>query len=338
MSDTRARRMATRREIVVGGLMAGTAGVLGRAAALFGAGPQPATAVKFAVPAGACDCHVHVFGDPARYPFFTGRTYTPESATTEELRTLLSALHLDRVVIVQPSVYGTDNTCTLDAIRQLGGRARGVAVIDARASDAELDRLAEGGIRGIRLNLSTLGISDPAAALQAFREAADRARARRWHVQFNTSLGMIDALAPHLLASPVPVVFDHFGGAQGAGGVDQPGFAAMVGLVKAGNAYVKISGAADQVSTRSPDYPDALPLARALVAANPQRILWGSSWPHPGGSAGRKPTELLPNRHTDDGLVLNLLPVWVPDAATRKTILVDNPARLYGFADAIGMP
>ena len=142
---------------------------------------------------------------------------------------------------------------------------------------------------------------------------------------------MIDALAPQLLSSPVPVVFDHFGGARGSAGVEQEGFAALVGLVKAGKAYVKISGAADQVSTRAPLYSDALPLARALVEANPQRVLWGSSWPHPGSSAGRKNTDLPPNREIDDGLVLNLLPVWVPDAATRRTILVDNPAQLYGW-------
>jgi predicted TIM-barrel fold metal-dependent hydrolase len=324
--------MATRREILIGGLMAGTAGLLRSMDALIAKGSQPATAINFDVPAGACDCHVHVFGDPKRYPFSAGRTYTPDTATVEELRALHAALHLDRVVIVQPSVYGTDNTCTLDAIRELGARARGVAVVDAKTSDGALDRMAKGGMRGIRLNLSTLGISEPAPALQAFQAAAARAKARGWHVQFNTSLRVIDAIAPQLLASPVPLVFDHFGGARGSAGVGQPGFAALVNLVKAGIAYVKISAAADQVSTRPPDYPDALPLARALVAANPLRVLWGTSWPHPGSAPGRKNTDLSPNGATDDGLVFNLLPVWVPDPATRRTILVDNPARLYGFS------
>jgi predicted TIM-barrel fold metal-dependent hydrolase len=206
--------------------MAGTADLLRGVDALFAKGSQPATKVNFEVPTGACDCHVHVFGDPKRYPFFAGRTYTPETATVQELRALHAALHIDRVVIIQPSVYGTDNTCTLDAIRQLGARARGVAVIDAKTSDAALDRMAKGGMRGIRLNLSTLGITDPAAALQAFQAAASRAKARGWHVQFNTSLRVIDAIAPQLLASPVPLVFDHFGGARGSAGVDQPGFPA----------------------------------------------------------------------------------------------------------------
>jgi predicted TIM-barrel fold metal-dependent hydrolase len=323
--------MTTRREILVGGLMAGTAGWLRGFDALVAKGSQPATKVNFKVPAGACDCHVHVFGDRERYPFFAGRTYTPETATADELTKLLAALRLDRVVIIQPSVYGTDNTCTLDAMRQLGPRARGVAVINANTTDAALDRMAKAGIRGVRVNLSQVGITDPSAARQAFQAAAARANARGWHVQFNTSLKVIDAIAPQLLASPVPVVFDHFGGARGAAGVDQPGFAALVNLVKTGKAYVKISGAADQVSTNPPDYPDALPLARSLVAANPQRILWGSSWPHPGSITGRKSTDLVPNKEIDDGLVLNLLPVWVPDAATRQAILVDNPAGLYGF-------
>jgi predicted TIM-barrel fold metal-dependent hydrolase len=274
-----------------------------------------------------------VFGPQDRYPFFAGRTYSPETATVQELKPHLAALHLDRVIVVQPSVYGTDNTCTLDAIRELGDRARGVAVIDEKTTDAELDRMARnGGIRGVRLNLSQVGINEPTAALKAFQAVANRAKPRGWHIQFNTSLKIIEAIAPQLLASPVPVVFDHFGGARGSAGVNQPGFAAMVNLVKVGKAYVKISGAADSVSTNPPDYPDALPLARALVAANPQRILWASNWPHPGSAPGRKITELSPNKEVDDGVVLNLLPVWVPDAATRRGILVDNPARLYGFA------
>jgi predicted TIM-barrel fold metal-dependent hydrolase len=288
--------------------------------------------VSFDVPAGACDCHVHVFGDPKKYRFFAGRTYTPETASVEELRQLLSALRLERVVIVQPSVYGTDNSCTLDGMRALGGRARGVAVIDDKTTDADLDVMGKAGIRGIRLNLATAGISDPAVARQRFDNAVARAQKRGWHIQFNTQLPVIDALSPQFLASPVPLVIDHFGGAVAARGLGQPGFGALVNLVKAGKAYVKISGSADSVSTR-PDLSDVEPFARALVAANPQRILWGTNWPHPGSNpvAGRKPTDLAPPMPTDDGKVLNLLPVWVPDAEIRRLILTENPARLYGF-------
>jgi predicted TIM-barrel fold metal-dependent hydrolase len=304
----------------------------GRDRSAHAAAPQPRTKVSFDVPAAGCDCHVHVFGDPQRYPFFSGRTYTPETATVAELRQLLAALRLDRVVIVQPSVYGTDNSCTLDGLRELGNRARGVAVIDDKTSEADLDAMAKVGIRGIRLNLATAGISDPAAARQRFQTALARVRDRNWHIQFNTQPSVIEALSQQLLASPVPLVIDHFGGAAAAGGVDQAGFGALVNLVKSGKAYVKISGAADSVS-RQDDLSDVMPLARALVAANPQRILWGTNWPHPGSTAtpGRKPTDLARHIQTDDGKVLNLLPAWVPDAATRKLILVDNPARLYGF-------
>jgi predicted TIM-barrel fold metal-dependent hydrolase len=313
--------------------MAGAAGLCRNGEILFAKASQPATKVNFDVPAGACDCHVHIFGDPGRYPFFSGRAYTPDTADVAELRALHEALHMDRVVVVQPSVYGTDNTCTLDAIRQLGARARGVVVIDASTPDSALDDMARKGIRGIRLNLATAGITDPAVALPRFQAAADRAKARGWHIQLNTSLRVIDALHAQLLASPVPLVFDHFGGAVAAAGVNQPGFGAMVNLVKAGKAYVKISAAADSVSKMPPDYPDVLPLARALVAANAQRILWGTNWPHPDSAArpGRKATDLAPNVQIDDGQVLNLLPVWVPDLVTRRAILVDNPTRLYGF-------
>jgi predicted TIM-barrel fold metal-dependent hydrolase len=313
--------------------MAGAAAFFGTRDSLRAQAPQPATKVNFPVPGGACDCHVHVFGDPQRYPFAPNRTYTPRTAATPELRTLLDALHMDRVVIVQPSVYGTDNRCTVDAIRELGGRARGIAVIDASTPDAALGDMARAGIRGLRLNLSQAGVGDPAVALERFGTAAQRAKALNWHIQLNTSLKVVDAIRPHLLASPVPLVFDHFGGAVASAGVGQPGFDALVTLVKSGKAYVKISGAADLVSTQSPEYADVLPLARALVAANPQRVLWGTNWPHPDSRSvpGRKNTDLAPLMQTDDGRVLNLLGVWVPDAALRRTILVENPARLYGF-------
>jgi predicted TIM-barrel fold metal-dependent hydrolase len=242
-------------------------------------------------------------------------------------------LHMARVVIVQPSVYGTDNSCTVDAIRELGARARGVAVIDARTTEETLDTMARSGIRGVRLNLATAGISDPRIAAQSFRTVVQRASTWDWHIQMNTSLPILDALRSQLLESPVPLVIDHFGGALATGGVQQPGFDALVALVKSGKAYVKISGAADLVSTQAPDYGDVAPLAKALVAANPQRILWGSNWPHPDSRVlpERKNTDIAPPLQVDDGRVLNLLVDWVPEAATRRAILVDNPAKLYGF-------
>ena len=322
----------TRRDAIKAGVAAGVSGLVGGVRPGYAAVPLPKTKVSFDVPAGGCDCHVHVFGDPKKYPFFSGRSYSPETASVDELRQLLSALRLERVVIVQPSVYGTDNSCTLDGMRALGDRARGVAVIDDKTTDAELDAMGKVGVRGIRLNLATAGITDPAVARQRFQNAVARAQKRNWHIQFNTQPTVIEALNDMFLASPVPIVIDHFGGATAKGGVQQPGFGALVNLVKSGKAYVKISGSADSVSTQ-PDLADVAPLARALVTANPQRILWGTNWPHPSSTPppGRKPTDLAIHMPTDDGKVLNLLPVWVPDAATRRLILVDNPARLYGW-------
>jgi predicted TIM-barrel fold metal-dependent hydrolase len=293
---------------------------------------QPSTKVDFAVPAGACDCHTHVFGDARAFPFASSRTYTPEPASVGELKTMHRALHISRVVVVQPSVYGTDNTCTTDAIRQLGPGARGVAVIDGTTTDGTLDALHRGGIRAIRVNLETFGETDPEAARARLRAAIARAKDRGWHVQVYTRLSVIDAVAGEIRASAVPIVVDHFGGAQGALGVSQPGFETLVELVRSARAYVKIS-AAYRSSTSGPDYADVAPLARALVSANPERILWGSDWPHPdsGQAAGRKPTDVAPLLQIDDGRLLNQFAVWVPDAATRRQILVENPRKLYAF-------
>jgi predicted TIM-barrel fold metal-dependent hydrolase len=290
---------------------------------------QPATAINFSVPAGACDCHTHVFGDPVRFPFATGRTYTPESASVGEMRQLHRALHTTRVVIVQPSVYGTDNRCTLDAIKQLGANARGIAVIDDQTPEAALDEMEQGGIRGIRINLATVGQTDPDLGKRRFDAVVARIGKRKWHVQMYTQLSVITAMAQQLAASPVPVVFDHFGGAQAASGDSQAGFDVLLDLVRKGRAYVKVS-APYRGSTKAPDFTDMAPLAKALIAANVQRILWGTDWPHPDTTPGRAPTEISPLRQIDDGRVFNQFATW-SSAADRRTILVDNPQALYGF-------
>jgi predicted TIM-barrel fold metal-dependent hydrolase len=309
------------------------AGLRLNSASAAGNAPTVKTPVDFAVPAGATDCHVHVIPDPAHFPFFAGRSYTPPVATASELLALQHALHFDRVVIVTPSVYGTDNSATLDGMKQLGPkRARGIAVIDEKTTPAELDAFHKAGIRGIRINLETTGIVDPAAAAKRLDAAVKQIQGRPWHLEMYIRMSVIATLADQLGALPVPVVFDHFAGAQASLGVDQPGFSQVVGLIKAGKAYVTISGAY-RASDKAPDYPDVAPLAKALVAANPDRLIWGSDWPHPDSAkvAGRKPTDLAPAQPIDDGRVLNLLPEWIPSAATRKTILVDNPKRLYSF-------
>ena len=298
----------------------------------FSKASQPSTPVNFDVPAGACDCHTHIHGDPAKFPFFAGRVYTPEPASPEEMSALHKALHIERVVIVTPSVYGPDNSSTLFGMTARGPTARGVAVIDDKTSEGDLDAMQKAGFRGIRLNLATGGVNDPNVGRQRFSAAIERMKARGWHVQLFTSLAMISAIKDLVAAAPVPVVFDHFGGAEAALGTGQPGFDDLLALVKSGKAYVKISGAY-RASKVAPDYADAAPLAQALIAANAERIVWGTDWPHPDSVTpqGKKVTDVTPLYQIDDGRLLNQLPVWAPDAAVRKTILVDNPARLYGF-------
>jgi predicted TIM-barrel fold metal-dependent hydrolase len=320
--------MLTRRGILLASIAAGVIMPTKNARAI---AAQPSTPVTFDVPAGACDCHTHIHGDPEKFPFFSGRVYTPESASPEEMAALHQALHIERVVIVTPSVYGPDNSATLFGIKARGATARGVAVIDDKTPDTDLDAMNQAGIRGIRLNLATGGVNDPKVGRPRFQAAIERVKNRNWHVQLFTSLAMISAIKDLVAASAVPVVFDHFGGAQAALGVEQPGFSDLLELVKSGKAYVKISGAY-RASKLAPDYPDAAPLARVLIAANADRIVWGTDWPHPDSTPpGKKPTDVTPHLRIDDGRLLNQLPAWAPDAAIRKKIMVHNPARLYGF-------
>jgi len=321
--------MLTRRSLMLATVAAGVTmhnhGALAKAV-------QPATPTSFDVPAGACDCHTHIHGDPAKFPFFAGRVYTPEPASPEEMSALHKALHIERVVIVTPSVYGTDNSATLFGMMARGGSARGVAVIDDKTAESDLDTMHGAGFRGIRLNLATGGVNDPNVGRSRFSAAVERMKARGWHVQLYTNLAMISAIKDLVANSPVPVVFDHFGGAQADLGVGQPGFSDLVELVRSGKAHVKISGAY-RSSKLAPDYQDIVPFAQALIAANADRIIWGTDWPHPNSVTppGKQPTDVTPLFQIDDGRLLNQLPVWAPDAAIRNRILVDNPARLYGF-------
>lgn len=307
------------------------AGTLLRARLGWAKASQPATPVNFDVPPDACDCHTHIFGDKQRFPLWPGRIYTPETASPDEMSELHRALHMQRVVIVNPSIYGTDNSATLYGIKARGANARGVAVIDDQTTDRDLDALARSGICAIRINLTNAGPPDPAIARRRFQAAVKRARQRDWHIEMYTTPAVISGIQDLVQASPVPVVFDHFGGAQAALGVQQPGFADLAGLLRSGKAYVKVSGV--YRSSTQPDYADVKPLAQMLIAANVDRVIWGSDWPHPNPDAqkGHPLTEVTPLYRVDDGRILNLLAGWAPDAAMRKKILVDNPARLYGY-------
>jgi len=282
----------------------------------------------FAVPRGTCDCHVHVFGPADRFPYSDKRLYTPGDASISDLEALHRALRIDRVVIVHPSPYGTDNACTVDAVRKLGPRARGVAVIDERTSARELDDMHAAGVRGVRVNLETSGVSDPATAGRLLQEAAARVAPLGWHVQTYTNLAIVTALFDTMLKLPTTLVIDHFGRAQAERGITQPGLAQLLALLASGKVYVKIS-AAYRISQLA-GYPDAAPVACALIDANPDRIVWGTDWPHPGGTR-RDPAAIEPFRTEDDGAALNRLAGWTRDRAELEKILVDNPARLYQF-------
>jgi predicted TIM-barrel fold metal-dependent hydrolase len=324
--------MLSRRELLIGGLMAGTSGMFRDGGTAHAVAAQPVTKVSFTVPPGATDCAVHVYGDPKRHPYWEGRTYTPEPATVAELKQVMRALGFDRVVVVQASTYGTDNSCVVDSIRELGSGARGVAVIDERTTEASLDDMHRGGVRGIRLSLGNQGVTDPGAARERLKVAADRMKNRKgWSVLISGTPATWEALRVELAAFAVPIVIDHFGEPRVADGVGQAGFTTVLNLVKSGKAYVKLSNT-DTLASR-PDMSDVTPYAKALISANPQRIVWGTAWPHPSAGAvpGRKPTDLALHRQTDDGRVINMLAIWAPDAALRKMILVDNPARLYDF-------
>jgi predicted TIM-barrel fold metal-dependent hydrolase len=286
-------------------------------------------------PPGGCDCHVHVFGPTADYPWAADRTYTPPDAPLTALRALHRRLGIERVVIVQPSPYGIDNRCTMDAVRALNAdgadRARAVVVVDPDVDDATLRVLHRDGARGVRLNFETAGIHDPRAAAPALARLAERIAPLGWHVQTYTNLAMIRALAPTIRALPVPLVIDHFGRPRAADGVGQDGFDVLLDLVARGAAWVKLS--APYRISRMDDYADGAAFARAIAGANPDRIVWGTDWPHPGGNPdSRKGRDAIePFRAEDDGSALVRIRRWLADDALVTRMLVDNAARLYGF-------
>ncbi len=282
------------------------------------------------LPTGSCDCHVHIFGPQSDFPFDNARVYTPGEASLDQLLALHRRIGMSRVVLVQPSVYGTDNACLLDALTALGPRARAVAVIDAATSGAELARLHAAGVRGVRINIATAGMNDPAAALVLLEQTARQVAPLGWHVQVLTKPVVIATLGPKLAGLATPLVVDHFGLPDLTAGPEQPDFAALVALVRTGRMLVKLS--AMERLTGAGEGHRLAPYIRALVAANPQALLWGSDWPHTGGgrNIGRAATDIEPFEPLDDALALSALTDAV-DTATLVRILVANPARLYDF-------
>lgn len=280
-------------------------------------------------PAMSCDCHTHVIGPKARYPLVSPRAYTPMDAPTAALEAMLASVGVERVVLVQTSIFGTDNSCMLDAVAALGERARAVAVPPADADGASLDQMDRAGVRGVRVNLWTLGLDDPEEARRQLGVAVSQCARNGWHLQLFAAPATIVALEADLAALPVPVVFDHFGLISPAS-EGTPAEGVIVRLLGSGQAWIKLSGT---YRLSPPEHsPQMAALAQRLHAANPERTVWGSDWPHapahPGGVA--KDDRELPYRDVEDAALLGTIREWFDEPAQRA-ILSDNPARLYGF-------
>lgn len=279
--------------------------------------PAP-LAPTFTVPSGAVDCHAHVFGPVSRYPWHPQRTYTPPDASPEQYRHLHRTLGIERGVLVQPSVYGLDNSATRDALRILRGEGkeyRGVAVVAADVSDQQLDALAEDGFCAVRLNLLFKG----GIAWQDVEHLASRLAERGWHIQLLIDVSEFDDLEARLNRLPVPVVVDHMGHVACQKGVEQAGFKALCRSMASGKTWVKLSAGYRTTQLTHLPYVDTIPFARRLIDANPEQCVWGSDWPHPHIAIP------MPN----DGPLLDELAAWAPESAVRQKILVDNPERLY---------
>jgi len=285
------------------------------------------------LPPGATDAHVHVF-NPSRFGYCAERSYTPGEATWQALRKHQAEFGIDRTLLVQPSVYGTDNACLLDAIARLGqDRCRGVAVVDLeRATRADLQALHAAGVRGIRLNLEVRHETDAGRVRSRLDRAAAVVELPGWSVQLHCAAALLQTVAQSLEAFRVPLVLDHFAGLR-AGDADAAGvpLCTLLGLLDSGRVYVKLS-AFYRASQDAPQHADLAPLARTLIQARPDRLLWGSDWPHTGGGRDRDPGRIEPFRDVDLTASLAALQSWAPDAAVLRRILTDNPAELYGFA------
>lgn len=282
--------------------------------------PHP-SAPAFHLPADACDAHCHVFGPGDVFPYSDNRRYTPPDAPAAKLRALHELLGIERVVLVQASVHGHDNRAMLDAIAQSPDSYRGVAMVGAGVSDAELAALHKAGVRSVRFNfVQHLG---GAPDLPTVLHMAGRIKPLGWHLVLHLDAEDLVTYRAFLDTLPVPFVIDHMGRTMVAHGLGQQACAMMLDLMRDERAWVKVSGAeriSQTLSAQGQPYADAVPFARQLIAAAPDRVLWGTDWPHPN-------VREMP----DDGKLVDLLPLFCDDAVQLKKLLVDNPTRLYWY-------
>ncbi|AJP56885.1 GntR family transcriptional regulator [Pandoraea vervacti] len=283
-------------------------------------GPLPEIdAPTFEVPFGAVDTHAHVVAASDAYPMVTERSYTPPPAPEDKYLAMLDATGMTYGVLVQISVYGTDNRYMLETLRRHPERLRGIAVVSPEVSDAELEAMHAAGVRGLRINVLFGG----GIGFAAMETLAHRIKDLGWHMQFLMDVNALPELMPRMTSLPVPGIVDHMGHTPVAQGLHSPGFSALRSLVRDHGYWVKLSGAY-RISERFPAFDDVTPFAQALIEDAPDRMVWGSDWPH-----------VSLTRMPNTGALRNLLPQWAPDAETRRRILVDNPARLYGFPTTV---
>lgn len=283
------------------------------------AGPDPNTRTPdFKAPAGAIDTHCHIFGPAAEYPFSPTRPYTPPDAPLPMFRALHEKIGVERAVIVNATLHGLDNRVVTDAIAKSDGKYRGIANISGTMSDADLAALDRAGIRGCRFAfLKRLGgVGD----IGAFRRLVDRAAAIGWHVDIYLEAGTIREFTPILKALPTSYVIDHMGTIDAGKGLDDPEFKALLDLQSDEKCWVKITGL-ERASAAGPPFKDSVPFAKRLIENSPDRVIWGTDWPHPN-------VKIMPN----DGDLVDLVPLYAPDAAIQRKLMVTNPERLFRFA------
>ncbi len=279
-------------------------------------GPDPATRRPATrLPLRACDCHAHVFGPWDRFPLPSRPTYLPAEAPLPAYLRMLRTVGCSRAVLVQPSPYGTDNSALLAALRSGSFPLRGIALVGDAATDAQFEELHLAGVQGVRRHLT----ENTDAALALLPALAARIRPFGMHLQFYLDAARRPDIDRHLLDLPVPMVIDHFGLAPAGGGIGSPAMQMLLRLARSDRCWFKLS-APYRISSKPPRFPDVVPIVQALLAAAPDRCVWGTDWPHPNAS-------FMPN----DGDLVDLLPEWIPDEALRRKVLVDNPERLYGF-------
>ena len=289
--------------------------------------PDPNTRIpKFTAPANSCDTHFHVFGPPEKFPFVSTHEYIPPAAPLEHYQKMLAVIGIERAVVVQPSVHGLDNSATLDAIEKSNGKFRGVGRIDDHTPKDELKRLHERGIRGVRFNL--LDRPRGNVGLAVLDRCAENIVDFGWSVDLHIDMNNLIQQEQRIRRSPVPVIIDHIARVKPAEGLQQPGFQLLLELMKLDHVWTKVSGA-DKICQTAVDsyyglpFVEVIPYARAVIGVAPDRVIWGTDWPHSNNFA--------PGHTPNDGDLVDLLAAFVSDAAIQQKILVDNPSRLYGF-------